>query len=73
MTRFLFGVFLLVAGAAAQATAAGGKRVEAQPAGAAAVPENADLPSVFESLLTYYRFENDGTGRKEVIAERYAF
>jgi hypothetical protein len=27
------------------------------------------LPSEFEMLLTRYHFENDGTGRKEVIAK----
>jgi hypothetical protein len=69
MGRFLLGIFLLVALAAAQTTNVGGKTREAQPAGAAAVPKNTYPPSEFELLLTRYRFEDDGTGRKEVIAK----
>jgi len=36
---------------------------------AAAGSSEVGLPSYFESLFTRYRFENDGTGRKEVIAK----
>jgi hypothetical protein len=68
MGRFLFGIVLLIASAASQLTVAGDEMEEALSPGATAVFNNGDLPSEFASLVTRYRFENDGTGRKEVIA-----
>jgi Domain of Unknown Function with PDB structure (DUF3857)/Transglutaminase-like superfamily len=66
--RFLFVTTLLASLAAPQSGTSGAPATNQFPAPSAKVaPIRANLPSKFELLRTRYRFENDGTGRKEII------
>jgi len=68
---FITILFLVVevgAQSAAQTTPASGKTPSPPPLKAPTIPVQSNAPSVFELLRTRYRFENDGTGQKEVIA-----
>jgi len=70
MGQLLVAVLLLIAEVgAAQTVAASGTKPGVQPTHAATTPAQSNVPSVFELLRTRYRFENDGTGRKEVVAK----
>jgi Domain of Unknown Function with PDB structure (DUF3857)/Transglutaminase-like superfamily len=52
-----------------QTRTAGQQKKATVTASARVTPSHAGLPSEFELLDTRYRFENDGTGRKEVAAK----
>src|ERR1700734_3100296 len=64
MRRFLITAVLIGTSAASLAGAKETQEEQRQP------PKGQSaLPYVFEMLHTGYRFENDGTGRKEVIGK----
>jgi transglutaminase-like putative cysteine protease len=66
--RVPIGVLLLLLAVRIETTAANRLRAIQASGVAATMPVQSNAPSVFELLRTFYRFENDGTGSKEVMA-----
>ena len=73
MRQLFIAIFLFILEAGtrsmAQTPPASGRAPDPPPFRAPAMPVQANAPSVFELLRTRYRFENDGTGSKELIAK----
>jgi transglutaminase-like putative cysteine protease len=65
--RVPIGVLLLLLAVRIETTATNRRAIQAGDV-AATMPLRSSAPSVFELLRTFYRFENDGTGSKEVMA-----
>ena len=68
MHRFLLAILLFSVYGTAQTTFDRRDRASAHIAQPTNSPQSS-LPSVFELLLTRYRFESDGTGSREVVAK----
>jgi Domain of Unknown Function with PDB structure (DUF3857)/Transglutaminase-like superfamily len=70
MRRIVLAIFLLATGVAGQTKTASviGLTRYSPVAATTDASVRTNLPSSFELLRTRYRFENDGTGRKEVTA-----
>src|SRR5689334_12519151 len=73
MGQLFIAILLLTlevgAQSAAETTPANGREPGPPPVKAPKMPVQSNAPSVFELMRTRYRFENDGTGRKEVIGK----
>jgi hypothetical protein len=73
MRQLFMAIFLFILEVGTQSKAqtppASGRAPDPPPLRAPATPVQSNAPSVFELLRTRYRFENDGTGRKEVIGK----